>query len=217
MENILFLVLIAAIALVRLAMRAAEAKKNKEATRAAPAARPNPTPPRVATESDEQRIRKFFDALGLPANPSTEAPPSPPSPSAPARPRVKRAVLPVDPFPLPRILGAPSSPARSPVSSPQSPSNTEAPANIPAAALVRPRRTPRVEPAAPNFEVHDLTAARPPIAASRPPSSDGETLPASEGIVARLVTAEGLRDAIILREIFGEPRSMQPIAGDFAR
>jgi hypothetical protein len=34
---------------------------------------------------------------------------------------------------------------------------------------------------------------------------------ARDSVAARLATPEGLRDAMVLREIFGPPRSMQPL------
>jgi hypothetical protein len=32
-----------------------------------------------------------------------------------------------------------------------------------------------------------------------------------QGILSKLASSQGLRDAIILREIFGPPRSLQPL------
>ena len=61
-----------------------------------------------------------------------------------------------------------------------------------------------------DFEVRDIddVAAdygRAQRAAAQPSVAARTTL------AARLATAEGLRDAIVLREIFGSPRSMQPL------
>jgi hypothetical protein len=62
------------------------------------------------------------------------------------------------------------------------------------------------------FEVQDVTGAAAddlqPDAGSSTRRSGART--EARGIAARLGTAQGLRDAVVLREIFGPPRSMQP-------
>jgi hypothetical protein len=59
-----------------------------------------------------------------------------------------------------------------------------------------------------------------PIFEIRPPGEADDQLPArSSGVIradqstfaARLATKQNLRDAIVLREIFGPPRSLQPV------
>ncbi len=54
--------------------------------------------------------------------------------------------------------------------------------------------------AASEFEVHEVGARARQSGATAAPSS----------FAARLATPQSLRDAIVLREIFGPPRSMQP-------
>jgi len=62
--------------------------------------------------------------------------------------------------------------------------------------------TARIEPAAANFEVRDIDESIPARTSTSSP----------QGIAARLLTAQGLRDAVVLREILGPPRSMQPFS-----
>src|SRR4051812_10769490 len=103
MENIFFLVLVAVVGLLRLVMHAAEKKRNSEATKRSTAPSPNAPPSRAPVQSEEERIRKFFEALGVPtsANPPPKVQPRPVTPK-PSRP--KRPILPVDPFPRPRTF-----------------------------------------------------------------------------------------------------------------
>jgi hypothetical protein len=64
------------------------------------------------------------------------------------------------------------------------------------------RTTARAAPA--DFEVHDV---------ARQPSSEPSPRPAAVRVESRikLGTPQDLRTAIILREIFGPPRSLQPV------
>src|SRR3954463_8221151 len=103
MENIFFLVLVAMVGLLRLIMHAAEKKRNSDATKQSAAPATNAPPSRAPSQTEEERIRKFFEALGVP----TSAAPPPkvqPRQISPKTPRAKRPILPVDPFPQPRTL-----------------------------------------------------------------------------------------------------------------
>ncbi len=210
MENIFFLVLVAAVGLIRLLLQAAETKKNKDAARRATIPPPNAPVARSANESEEERVRKFFEALGLPAS----AAPSPRTPS----PRAKRSFLPVDPFPVPRtgaglppVIARPPSPALPRTAVPFEigpPTSTPLPLSSKSQAVTRAQSTPAL------FEVHKIDLASSIGAASSLASSE-EVWTAPREIAARLATPEGLREVIILREIFGPPRSMQPFAHDF--
>ena len=76
MENIFFLIIVAAIGLIRLLTHVAEQKKNEETARrnaAAPTTDPVNPAPRGAPQSEEERVRKFFEALGVPT--AAEPPP----------------------------------------------------------------------------------------------------------------------------------------------
>src|SRR5438128_6525583 len=96
-ENLIFLLLIAVALLVQLLARAAS-KTNTDETE--PTSKPAPRTlkpiPRAPAQSDEERIRKFLEALGQPPA-STPPPPVvprtniPPRPLAPVQPPIPRA------------------------------------------------------------------------------------------------------------------------------
>ena len=75
LDNLLFLLLLVLAGLFQLLGRAARKRSGEEEKQA-----PKPAPrmakpiPRVATESDQERIRKFLEALG---NPPSSSPPPP--------------------------------------------------------------------------------------------------------------------------------------------
>src|ERR671924_128218 len=104
-ENLIFLLLIAVAFLFQLLARAAS-KTNTDDTE--PTSKPAPRTlkpiPRAPAESDEERIRKFLEALGQPTA-STPPPPVvprtdiPPRPLAPVQPPMS---LPQPPLFLPR-------------------------------------------------------------------------------------------------------------------
>ncbi|MFN2476734.1 MAG: hypothetical protein ABR526_10400 [Chthoniobacterales bacterium] len=172
MENIWFLVLVAAVGVIRWALQAAETRKNEQAARRdAPA----PTSPlqRAPAETEEERMRRFFEALGVPKG---ESPPR-----EIVKPRAPKKILPVDPFPVPRSASAPPLLVQQPSVTipPVSPAPAPAPVLQTAIAEVKLSAAPVDEP--------------------------------RTGVAARLASADGLRDAIILREIFGPPSSMQPL------
>ena len=144
---------------------------------------------RKPDETDEERVRKFLEALG---QPTTSKPPAPVAP----RPTYQRpTVLPHVP-PLPSPL----------------PPLTTRPPNLP-----REARTIRSKVSdAPAFEVEQ--GPPPPLepiseaqvrAAFQPTSPQASSRPRE--IATLLRSTSGLRDAIILREIFGPPRSLQPL------
>jgi hypothetical protein len=72
---------------------------------------------------------------------------------------------------------------------------------------------------APAFEVHEgpLPVEPPPIIKAPVEAYAAATRPIAKGaelktdIATLLASKSGLRDAIILREIFGSPRSLQPL------
>src|SRR5882762_10253927 len=157
-----------------------------------------------ADETDEQRIRKFLEALG---QPTTSKPPAPVAP----RPTYQRpTVLPhVPPFPspLPPLKTRP----------PDLPREIRLPGQI---TPTREAKTfqPKVADA-PVFEVQQgppalepppviRTAAEAYAIATQPPSKSAD---ARTNLATMLRSTSGLRDAIILREIFGPPRSLQPL------
>lgn len=185
-ENLLFILLIAMAALLRLlATQAGKAKKGPQKVDQGPTITPKIGKPirRAHVESDEERIRKFLEALGQPTTAK------PPPPIVPRRDIPPRPVAPVRPPPIPT-----------------------------ARDILTRRKRQIVEPTkylapAPTFEHHELAASnKSPV---EPYAIDTE----SKAKVARVGTdiatllrsRAGLRDAIVLREIFGLPRSLQPL------
>jgi hypothetical protein len=149
-----------------------------------------------ADETDEERIRRFLEALG---QPTTSKPP------APVRPRTD-----IPPRPV-----APVRPPIAPFAELQR--KTRLPGQIPPtrqAKTFRPKvaETPVFEfrHGPPRLEPLPVikTAAKAYAIATQPISKSAE---AKIDIAALLGSASGLRDAIILREIFGPPRSLQPL------
>ena len=217
MENIFFLVLLAVVGLVRWLSQMAENKRNAEAERQAgqPSAPRSETFSRPPAQSEEERIRRFMEALGVP---TTSAPPPKvqPRPAEPKAAQPDRKFMPVDPFPVPRARPAEQRPPvvvapppiaeipPAPVAPPPLPTReTTTPAEPVRQAF--PRRAGSAE-----FEVEDLDAAAAQDLSA--PTRRALKAPAEElGVAARLANRQGLRDAIVLREIFGPPRSMQPL------
>jgi hypothetical protein len=140
-------------------------------------------------ETDEERVRRFLEALG---QPTSSKPPARIERrlSVPSEKRVVpqrgRTVLP----PLPPLTTVP----------PPLPTETETPS-----------------PALPVSEPAVSRAAVPMISAKQeilPSVVFPETSPRPavyQGVVTLLSSTGGLRDAVILREIFGPPRSLQEI------
>jgi hypothetical protein len=200
-DNLLVL-LFFGIAVVFQLITAAAAKKRKrpgetrpQSTSAPQTARPLQT---EDEETDQDRIRKFLEALG---QPTTTTPPAPIQP----RPTYRKPVV-----VLPRVgrMGSPLPPLTT-----RPPDLPEEMARRAQVAPEPPRKVFKSPVAQPeSFEVDPLP---PPIveaevrAAFQSPAAEAKTKPIE--ITALLRSTSGLRDAIILREIFGPPRSMQPL------
>jgi hypothetical protein len=175
-----FLLLLVFVALVR--WLASKAKSENR-----PAQSPPPPPPASRpisrggeTQSEEERVRKFLEALGQP-------PGSTPPKVAPRR----RAVQPtVFRSPLPPLTTAP-------------PPVADAPA-LPPPLPVQVATLQRVSQSRPDFEVHDVTRQT----SSEPPTGTQRAAARFPGRI-KLGTPQDLRTAIVLREIFGPPRSLQ--------
>ena len=198
-ENLLFILLIAVAFLFQLLTRAAKktGESFTETDRRSTSPRPAPPPlPRAAIETDEERIRKFLEALG---QPTTAIPPPPVVPRTDIPPRpLARVQPPSGPFsPLRKVIREASRKRtvildKSPVGTPGEWMREE---SVPVSAETgtQPRKI-----------LSQQTAVLP-IAASAPLTA------ANLEITALLSSAAGLRNAIILREIFGPPRSLQPL------
>ena len=168
---------------------AEKAKRKSEQGERSPA---RPAPVQAREDTDEQRVRRFLEALGQPTS------------SKPPRPIEKRTFAPKEKrvaVPRKRTIFSPLPPL------------TTAPPPLP------------VEPHVPSF-------ASPPVVEPDVSRAAVALISAKEGIplmssvafpetprrasiypeiTALLSSERGLRDAIVLREIFGPPRSLQPI------
>jgi hypothetical protein len=207
MENIFFLILVGVVGLLRLVMQAAEKKRNSGAAKRSGTPGANAPLPRAPAQSEEERIRKFFEALGVPT--SADPPPKVrPREVTPKTPRTKRPILPVDPFPRPRTVLPPVAQAPPVVPSfpPVEAAEPTPPPQSPAVVQETGSAISQAEIAPATFEVSHLEERKAGGTSSVPPD-----------LIARLRTPEGLRDAVVLREIFGPPRSRQPLAHSMTR
>ena len=196
-ENLLFILLIAIAVLFRLlASKVGQAKKRQQEPDRKSTTSPSAPEPieHAPVESDEERIRRFLEALGQPTGsrppppvvPRTDIPPRPLAPVQPPR----------GPFPIPR--GRLTSrerrkrhviPHESPVVTPRVIEVQEQPVQT------EPRSDTKL----------------PEEAAATPADSKIKTAYTAADIAGFLRSSTGQRNAIILREIFGPPRSLQPL------
>lgn len=206
-DNLLFLLFVAIAIFFQILTRAATKSRRRPGDTTRRSASPSQMSRPIASDSDEtdaDRIRKFLEALG---QPTTSKPPEPVAP----RPTYQRpVVLPhAGPMksPLPPLTTRP----------PDLPREIKLPGQIPPTREAR-RFQPRVAEA-PAFEVQQgppplesppviTTAAEAYAIATQPVSKSAD---ARTNLATMLRSTSGLRDAIILREIFGPPRSLQPL------
>jgi hypothetical protein len=190
-ENLLFLLLIAVALLFQFLSRAASKASRDQTGRTSRSSTPETPPsiPRAPVESDEERIRRFLEALGQPAG-SRPPPPVMPRTTIPPRP-----LAPIQPPSIPTARNILTGRKRQVVEA----------------------RKPAPPPV---FEVHE--AAAPLDAPQRPIATPAAVYAMATGpdlvryedkidIVTLLRSQAGLRNAIMLREIFGPPRSLQPL------
>ena len=199
LDNLLFLLFVAIAIFFQILTRAATKSRKRpgDTTRRSPS--PSQMSRPITSESedtDADRIRKFLEALG---QPTTSKPP------APVRPRTD-----IPPRPV-----APVRPPIAPFAEWQR--KIRLPGQIPPTRETKTFR-PKVADA-PAFEVQQgptsleplpviKTAAGAYAIATQPISKSPET---KIDVATLLRSTSGLRDAIILREIFGPPRSLQPL------
>ena len=153
-------------------------------------------------QTDEERIRQFLEALGQP----TSAKP-PPKIVRRTMPEVRRVFPRVPPIVEPRLEKKPY------------PTLTTVP---PAEVTAMPSPPPIAQPPAPAppltraaifasetsaYQVHTSAA----VPASTDPTITKQTRPMLPSLNALLRSPDGLRQAVILREVFGPPRSLQAL------
>ncbi|PYJ09869.1 MAG: hypothetical protein DMF06_08435 [Verrucomicrobia bacterium] len=198
-DHPIILIIVVAAALLRWLSQRSQASKETDPER--PQVPGLPIPRGGETQTEEERIRRFLEALG---QPTTSTPPRKVTPR-PAATKVVRPNLPPLTSPLPPLVTVP--PPLPPV-----PSATVQPAAPPPPP---PRPIQRIFTPAPvqeaSFEVRDLAAQTSSDVASERPTVAGQ-----QGLLPMLRSAQGLRSAIVLREIFGPPRGLQtfdPVGG----
>ena len=209
LDNLLFFLLIAVAALFQfLSKTLSKSKKEPDET---PSESPTPQRPRpvrrVQAESDADRIRKFLEALGQPAN-STPPPPVVPRTAIPPRP-----LAPVQPPPV--IPGTWRLPREQRKTSDVTPRENRSPEQPSRLQEVVPPPVPPL--AASEFDVHEAV----PVDLQQPPviKTPVEAYTAIQAVakladskmnIATLVASKSrLRELILLREILGPPLGLQ--------
>lgn len=208
-ENLLFLLLIAVAGLFQLLSKTinkAGKSDSAETPNSPESEMPRPVQ-RTPQESDADRIRKFLEALGQP--PSSTPPP-------PVLPRTDVPIRPLAPVKPPPVMTAPwgSSRQRREKSGDQKASKQPA----------RPQETvppPVPTPLASGFEVHEALPVelQQPLSITAPVESYASQKPSGVAkgadfkmdIATLLASKATLREVILLREVLGPPRGLQPM------
>ena len=209
LDNLLFLLLIAVAALFQLLSKTISKAKKSDSNETSSSPRPQTPRPiqRAPRESDSDRIRKFLEALGQP--PSS----IPPSPVLPRTDIPPRRLAPVQPPPvIPGVWRLPRERAEKPEVSQTESTRIEQPGRL--QQIVPP---PVPAPAAATFEVHEALPVEPqPSIIKTPVESDAtasqvvaKRAGSKRDIAILLASKSSLREAILLREILGQPRGLQ--------
>lgn len=195
MSDLIIFLVLAGIALV-FRWLTSQAKEQSEDQSSPP---PNEQRSRGSIESDtpndEERVRKFLEALGVPRGTAPPPPVKPrplaprrvttPTPAQPAR-KVRRSLV----QPLPPLVTTPP-PAQASRLEAMAPYEAAPPPPLPAA-----ERTP---------------VARTPLIVRRTSSGSAMPLPANP-LATLLRSRDSVRQAVILRELLGPPRGLEPLA-----
>ena len=188
-DNPIILLIIVAAAVLRWLWQKAEAEKDPER----PTTPGEPIPPTGETRTEEERIRRFLEALGQPATTT------PPPKVTPKREPPRRTILP-EPV-LHRLPPLKTAPPPLPPPIWASPVLIEEAAPPPVEQRIFP---PAITKEA-TFEVHDLS-----VEPLDDLSREGRRAAARQRNLIRGITSpRSLRSAIVLREIFGPPRGLQ--------
>ena len=211
LDNLLFFLLIAVAALFQLLSKAISKARKSDSNETSSSPGPQTPRPiqRAPRESDADRIRKFLEALGQP--PSS----TPPSPVLPRTDIPPRRLAPVQPPPvIPGVWRLPRERPEKPDVSQRESAPIEQPSRL--QQIVPP---PGAPPVAPAFEVHQAlpvelqqsSITKPPVEAYATPTAFGVARRADfkMNIATLLASKSSLREAILLREILGQPRGLQ--------
>ncbi len=209
-DALVFLIFLAVTGILR-ALASKAQKANKRENESQPPVRPSFE--QASQESDQERIRRFLEALGQPA---ASAPPprvkprpvityDPETPSDRARTvKPRRNVL----NPLPPLTTVPSPPRRI-----QAPGRIS---SLPETETPPPSKAPRAAPEA--YRVQEGAAAPVPPATPADAYAVATRIPpptrkaAASPILATLLNnPDALRQAVLLREILGPPRALSPL------
>lgn len=199
LDHPIILLIIVAAALLRWLSQRSQTPKDQDPER--PDVPGQPIPRGGETQTEEERIRRFLEALG---QPTTSTPPRRVTPRSTA-PKAVRPHLPPLTHPLPPLTTVPP-PLPSAPSATIQPPPPPAPPPLPIQRVFTPAPVQEA-----GFEVRDLAAQT-----SSDLLSARRTIVEQQGLLPVLRSAQGLRSAIVLREIFGPPRSLQrfdPIGG----
>ena len=192
LDNLLFILLMVGVGLLRLLAKKAGGRTEEEPD-SSPEKETPPPLPRQTEQTDEERIRKFLEALGQPTS-SKPPPPVRPRPVAPTVPEFQRQqVEPAAQAARPRKLLNP----------------------LPPLTTAPPRRVTMPRPTAPSYEATSATMPDPtPPPMTKTPVETyavATSGPAAADITRLLGSRDDLRRAIILREVFGPPRGLQSL------
>jgi hypothetical protein len=196
-DSWLFLLFVAIALLLRWLASKATPSDTRDSSQDQPKT-PQGRPAHQAPLSDEEQIRKFLEALGQPKTskpppPVTPRTDMPPRPVAPVRP--PPSMLPIPPRPIVQTRRKVIEPERIP-KAPEQPSAPSIPAVL-RKLTAQPSAPPRIsEPAVEAY-----------VIAPTETTTDQFKI----DVHALLASPSRLRNAIILREVFGPPRSLQPL------
>lgn len=210
-ENLVFLLLIAVALLFQLLTRLGSAlnkdSEEEDSTSEPPDSSRTPPPmPQRKPITDEERIRKFLEALG-------QAPTAKPPPPVAPRPTYRKPVV------LPRVppFGSPLPPLTT--QPPDLPREISVPPQMPPARERKVFVPKEREPAA--FEVYEAHVSPEPASETVRSAAEAFTRataapapaqqPADTQLATLLRSTTGLREAFVLREILGPPRSSQSL------